>query len=99
MKRLKLFSVLILSSSLFFSCGNSGNIDDVSWLIGSWKGTDLNDLVFHESWERESKSTLAGSSVTISPEGDTIFRETLKIDVVEGAPYYVATVPKSKGPV
>ena len=92
--------VFVLFSTLFFSCGNSsGNIEDVSWLIGSWKGTDLNDLVFHETWERESKTTLTGSGVTVSPDGDTIFRETLKIDLVEGVPYYVATIPKSKGPV
>ena len=102
MKRSHLFLLLLLPliSATFFSCGNSsGSIDDVSWLIGSWEGTDLNDLVFHETWERESKTTLTGTGATVSPDGDTIFRETLKIDLVDGTPYYVATIPKSKGPV
>jgi hypothetical protein len=102
MKRSHFFILLLLPlfSTVFFSCGNSsGSIEDVSWLIGSWKGTDLNDLVFTENWERESPTTLVGAGATISPDGDTIFRETLKIDLVDGTPYYVATIPKSKGPV
>ena len=72
---------------------------DVKWLIGQWKGTDVNDLVFSEIWEYEDALSYSGAGYTMTPNGDTIFRETLKIELVEGVPYYVATIPKSKGPV
>ena len=98
MKRL-LFLPLMLLATQFSSCSNSGTIESINWMIGQWQGKDVNNLVFHESWERDGKNSFTGSGCTTSPAGDTLFRETLKINLVEGNPYYVATVPGNKGPV
>lgn len=89
--------LLVLFS--FSSCNDSGNINDINWIIGEWKGTDVNDLVFHEVWENDGKNSYTGLGATVTPDGDTILRETLKINVVEGTLYYIATIPKQKGPV
>ncbi len=100
MKRFLLFFPILFFAIQFSSCGNtSGNIENIDWLIGQWQGKDVNDLVFHENWERDGKSSFTGSSCTITPDGDTIYRETLKINLVDGTPYFVSTVPKTKGPV
>ena len=100
MKRILLLLPVVLIGLQFSSCGNStGDIEDISWLIGTWSGRDMNDLTFNENWERDGKNSFTGSGSTVTPDGDTIFKETLKINLVEGTPYYVATVPGNKGPV
>jgi hypothetical protein len=98
MKRL-FFLPIIFIAMQFSSCENTGSIENINWMIGQWQGTDVNDLVFHEVWEMDGKNSLTGSSCTVTPEGDTIYRETLKINLVEGNPYFVSTVPNTKGPV
>ncbi|HET6990816.1 MAG TPA: DUF6265 family protein [Bacteroidia bacterium] len=98
MKRLFFLPVIFIALQ-FSSCENSGNIDDIKWMIGQWQGTDVNGLVFHEVWENDGANSYTGSTCIVSPEGDTIYRETLKINLVEGKPYFVSTVPGSKGPV
>jgi hypothetical protein len=95
----KLLFVSIISLALFSSCGNSGGpLENISWLIGSWQGTDVNTVVFNESWQREGKG-FVGFGCSLSPSGDTLFKENLKIDVVEGVPYYIVTIPPKKEPV
>ena len=88
-----------LFSILLFSCSNSGNIADLNWLVGSWSGEDVTSLIFHESWIHGEKNSLNGYSFTLSPAGDTLFHEPLKVDLVEGVPFYYATLPKSKEPI
>ncbi len=100
MKRLLLIFPILVIALQFSSCGNSsGNLEAINWMIGQWQGKDVNDLVFHENWERDGATGFIGLGCTISPEGDTIYRETLKINLVEGTPYFVYTIPKIKGPV
>jgi hypothetical protein len=98
MKTWFLLFIAILSLQ-FSSCSHSGKIEDISWIIGQWQGKDVNELVFHENWERDGTNSYTGSISTTTPDGDTIYRETLKINLVEGKPYFVSTVPGSKGPV
>lgn len=94
----KLFPIAAFSF-LLLSCSSSGTIKDIEWMLGDWAGTDVNTLVFHEHWEHGTGNALLGYGATLKPEGDTLFHETLKIDLVEGVPYYYATLPKSKEPV
>ncbi|MBI3512092.1 MAG: hypothetical protein HY064_15650 [Bacteroidetes bacterium] len=94
----KLFIFLIVSLAVE-SCSDHGNMDDLDWMVGKWSGTDVNGLVFHENWERGDKKSLTGFSCSISPEGDTVLHQPLKIDLVENVPFYFATLPKSKEPV
>ncbi|HLG02891.1 MAG TPA: DUF6265 family protein [Bacteroidia bacterium] len=92
------FSISFFLALFFCSCGSPA-IKDIEWIVGHWQGLDENDLTFHEVWERSGKNEYAGSGATLSPEGDTLWKETLKIGLVEGTPYYIATLPENKGPV
>jgi hypothetical protein len=95
----KLMILLIIPSLfIFHSCGNNDPTNDIRWMIGSWQGTDVNTVIFNESWQKEGKAMI-GSGCSLSPEGDTLFKENLKIDLVEGVPYYIVTIPPKKEPV
>lgn len=96
MKRIFLFSALLVS---FASCVDSAKIENLEWMLGTWEGLDDNELMFVEVWERGTGNSFVGKGATITPDGDTLFKETLKIELVEGTPYYVATVPQNPGPV
>lgn len=89
----------LILATLSFSCTESDKIDELNWLIGTWEGVDDNTLTFVEKWESGTGNSLNGKGATITPDGDTLFRETLKIELVEGTPYYVANVPENPGPV
>lgn len=92
--------VFIFAFVVLTACGSgTSKIEDLNWLIGTWEGVDENTLTFVEKWERGSTNALNGKGATITPDGDTLFKETLKIELVEGTPYYVATVPENPGPV
>ncbi len=92
------FLSAIVTLLTFTSCGNSNAIEDISWMTGTWQGTDVNTVIFNESWHREGKAYI-GFGCSISPSGDTLFKENLKIDLVEGVPYYIVTIPPKKEPV
>jgi hypothetical protein len=98
MKTLILIAALC-PALVLVSCDNAGKTEDISWLIGSWEGHDVNDLTFYEHWQRSGKSSFDCTAVTITPDGDTLIKETPKIEVVEGVPYYVTTVPEKKGAI
>ena len=93
-----LYPVLFFVTALA-SCSDSGKIEQLKWLLGTWEGVDDNELTFVEVWEQGTGNSMNGKGATITPDGDTLFRETLKIELVEGTPYYVATVPENPGPV
>lgn len=99
MLRRSIFICLLLSVFGLVSCEKTGTIEDVNWMIGHWQGLDLNDLSFHERWERSGNNSFVGTGCTISPEGDTLWKESLKIELVEGVPYYVASTPGNKGAI
>ncbi len=95
----KNFRISIIGIVVFVcSCGNNGGqTEDISWLVGRWQGTDINTVIFSETWQREGKGMI-GFGCSMSPEGDTLFKENLKIDVVEGVPFYIVTIPPKKEP-
>ncbi|HTF06534.1 MAG TPA: DUF6265 family protein [Bacteroidia bacterium] len=95
----KNFILHFLIVTLLASCSDSTKIEELKWLQGTWEGMDNNGLVFVEVWEKGTGNSLNGKGATITPDGDTVFKETLKIELVEGTPYYVATVPENPGPV
>lgn len=98
MKKIVLFLSVV---SLAFNSCKSGEekINELSWLLGTWEGIDDNELVFVEVWRKGDGNWMDGKGATLTPTGDTLFKETLKIELVEGVPYYVATVPSNPGPV
>lgn len=92
-------NIFVLMGIFMVSCSESEKIKELEWMLGTWEGMDDNELMFVEVWERGTGNSMIGKGATITPMGDTLFKETLKIELVEGTPYYVATVPENPGPV
>ncbi|HEU4719519.1 MAG TPA: DUF6265 family protein [Bacteroidia bacterium] len=85
---------------LLGSCGPSGDVNSISWLVGTWEGHDVkSDFLFHETWSREGTNSLSGFSFISTTDGDTVFKENLRIDHAEGGLYYIVNLPDNKGPV
>jgi hypothetical protein len=97
MKRV-VFVFFLLCVDLF-GCGSYSDLDSLSWLLGQWTGTDEQGVEFNETWTKSGATSFTGTGVALDINGDTLFNETLKIDLIDGVPYYVATVPKNPGPV
>jgi hypothetical protein len=96
----KLISIVSCVALVLVSCtSGEEKINQLSWLLGTWEGIDDNELMFVEVWTKGEGTWMNGKGATITPDGDTLFKETLKIELVEGTPYYVATVPENPGPV
>ncbi len=93
--------VFLFAVGVFATSCTSGEekINEISWLLGTWEGIDDNELMFVEVWTKGEGTWMNGKGATITPDGDTLFKEVLKIELVEGTPYYVATVPENPGPV
>jgi hypothetical protein len=93
-------SLTVVLTFLASSCTSGDEkINELSWLLGTWEGIDDNELMFVEVWTKGEGTWMNGKGATITPDGDTLFKEVLKIELVEGTPYYVATVPENPGPV
>jgi hypothetical protein len=96
----KIFVFMFVAVCCATSCtSGEEKINQLDWMNGTWEGIDANGLVFVEVWTKGSGTWMDGKGATLTPEGDTMFREILKIELVEGTPYYVATVPENPGPV
>lgn len=72
--------------------GYSQNSDmqKLSWIIDRWVSTQ-GESISYEHWEKTSETLFTGGSETIK-NGDTIFAEKLKIELIEGNIYYIADV-------
>ncbi len=54
-------------------------IAQMNWLIGTWSGTGIGDAPAHENWLRGSDSTLVGTFVQQTADGDIAFTEHMYI--------------------
>jgi hypothetical protein len=97
-----LFALLAVSTIALTNCSSGPkkyeNLDDFNWLKGRWEGTQ-DETHFIEEWKSENASNFTGFSYAMNAEGDTTFHEDIKIQIIEGTPYYIANVPENKGPV
>ena len=89
---LKYFFVITLLSS----CGKKG-IDRYDWLIGNWKGHEQ-EIQYFENWKKTSEDRLSGNSYVFQ-NGDTVFRETNKIELIGETPFFALSLPESKEPL
>ncbi|MGL4596444.1 MAG: DUF6265 family protein [Bacteroidia bacterium] len=100
MRKLTFIASLLLAIFLTNCTGNSyEKLGALEWMLGNWQGRTPEGLIFSENWERAGANGFTGKGLAISPQGDTVFRESLRIDLIEGVPYYIATVPENPGPV
>lgn len=85
---------------LFFSaCTSHTDLKEFDWLLGQWVSNDSLGVEFMEDWKQSSPTSFTALSTALDVTGDTLFKETLKLQLIDGVPYYVATVPKNPGPV
>lgn len=76
---------------------NSANMQKLLWIVDSWVSQNENTTSY-EHWEKINDSLYTGGSETIK-NGDTVFAEKLKIELIEGSIYYIADVAHNPAPV
>ncbi len=75
----------------------TSDMQKLSWIIDRWVATN-GESKSYEHWEKTSDTLFTGGSETIK-NGDTIFAEKLKIELIEGNIYYIADVSHNPAPV
>lgn len=87
MKKWIVVVVFLLTGNLVMS----QQIKAVQWMQGSWKiNTPQGAIV--EIWEVKNDSTLAGKSVFVKSNNDTIPQEQIELAFRNGSWYYIPTV-------
>ncbi len=81
---------------VFISCNNSEKFQGFEKLSGKWKSEINNNLYFSENWEIENNK-MVGEGFEIK-NYDTLFREKLQVEIVNGKLIYIADVYGSKFP-
>lgn len=97
---------LCLAAALFSACGSNetenktetteapaveNKLDKLSWVLGTWEmGTP--EGTFTEHWEETNDSTYAGRGTMVSPKGDTLFSEQIRLEQSGGVVYYKPVV-------
>ncbi len=87
-KTLEVQLVIFLCTLIGISCATSSNSKisnqksqiNLDWLLGDWIRTnDEEGRTTYELWTKNSNEQYAGIGVTIASNGDTVFREDLKV--------------------
>lgn len=94
LQQILLFSLL----PLFFCCSSSrtkkqkADLNAYQWLLGKWEMTSGEGLLTEE-WKQVDDSTFAATSSLIDSSGQTLFSETIELNIRDGITCYVPTVP------
>ena len=79
------------------SCSGSKGPVNIDWLTGKWVG-HVSEIVYSEYWSKLSEENFDGTSYVVQ-EGDTVYRDKLKINIIGDLPCFVISLPKNKEPV
>lgn len=82
---------------LLSGCSDKHAVKDFEWLEGNWEGED-SGLSFYENWKFDNENSMTGLGGAFQG-WDTVFKEVLKIQNIEGRIFYIATIPGNPGPV
>jgi hypothetical protein len=66
-------------------------LEQVSWILGTWQN-QTPEGVFTEHWEKTSEHLYTGHGSLVSPSGDTVFSEYIKLEVSNDTVYYKPVV-------
>lgn len=93
--------IILFSAMLLGSCGSDSKSDitRLNWMLGKWEGMDDQGLRFTEHWVATGAGTFSCKGSVTAPNGDTIYKEVLKIEKLGNELFYVSTVPEKEGPV
>lgn len=92
--------ILALAGCLLSGCSSQPVEETDKWhlfenLAGGWIREQGDSLLFTEEW-RYGEEDMYGIGITLE-NGDTIFREEMRILEIEGKYFYQATVPHNPG--
>lgn len=76
---------------------SNSQMEMLSWIVDRWISTD-GETNSYEHWEKAGDNLFVGGSETVK-NGDTVFAEKLKIELIEGTVYYIADVSHNLAPV
>lgn len=97
MKYLILLFLIIFGRTQLYAQMNSTDLEKLSWIIDRWVSND-GESTSYEHWEKVSETQFTGGSETVK-NGDTVFTEKLKIELIDGSVYYIADVAHNPAPV
>ncbi len=92
-KTILIISILGVTGSSF----GQANLNDLTWLLGSWKRTAKSGLVL-ENWQRVSENTFEGIGLKVVAK-DTTVLERLRLEQFGSEIFYVAKVAHNELPV
>lgn len=91
------FNLSLILLFTFFAACNPGShkadeqLKNLHWLAGTWQlQSEAGTLT--ETWAIKNGNALAGKTYLVD-QNDTIFTETISIEVQNGAVYYVPVIP------
>ena len=79
------------------SYSQNTDMQKLAWIVDHWIATD-GESKSYEHWEKTNETLFTGGSETIK-NGDTVFSEKLKIELIDGNIYYIADVSHNPAPV
>ncbi len=95
LKYLLILIFIIMSKTAFSQ--NTADMQKLLWIVDKWVSQSENSTSY-EHWEKTNETLYTGGSETIK-NGDTVFAEKLKIELIEGKVYYIADVAHNPAPV
>lgn len=95
LKYLLILIFIIMSKTAFSQ--NTADMQKLLWIVDKWVSQSETSTSY-EHWEKTNETLYTGGSETIK-NGDTVFAEKLKIELIEGKVYYIADVAHNPAPV
>jgi len=89
-------AVPILLLMLLISGCKPGKLDSLGWILGNWY-LDTPEGRITEAWQKSSDTLYTGYSLMISPKGDTLFSEKIKLVLHGDVLWYIPTVSNQNG--
>ena len=88
----------LITIALFAGCSEPKvDMAQYKWLEGRWEGFE-GDMKTFEEWGAIKDNSIEGNG-GITADGDTMFSEVIKIEIIDNEFYYVAAVPGNPVPV
>ena len=95
---MRIFLTMLIISTAVFSQSYS-NLDNLSWLSGTWK-FEMGKSAAIEEWQEITASTFEGAGYSVKGEtGDTTLVESLRLVNMHGDIFYMPYVKHNPAPV
>lgn len=86
-----------ITLTMLISCTGKSGINRLQWLQGQWQGNSQ-EIIFFEKWSIENETILSGKTQAVQ-NGDTVYNDKMKIELIENKLFFITNVPGSEQPV